>query len=240
MTTGKETTLIDFGTPVLSPIIDGAQKWIAYQQTENDGRSAIYAGQLGKTMKRVCVNCMEPMGWFQHDKTFFFRDEAHGTVNLMDASSSTQKVILQDADRSVGDVSWSSENGLLLFVESRGDHKRMYAVRLNPQTGEADRTWIPIPTGAGTPWHPRWSGDGKTIFYVSNSDGFSCIYGLPFNAKTKTFGVPFDVAHFHRQRASIDNVVPRIFNLSVADDTIYLNLGEQSSTIQLGKLANHP
>lgn len=239
-TTGKETTLIDSGTSVLSPIIDGAQKWIAYQQVESDGRSAIYTGQLGETMKRACMNCMEPMGWFQHNRTFFFRDEAHGTVNMMDASRGTVKVILQGADRSLGDINWSSENGLLLFMESRSDRKRMYAVRLNPQTGEADRTWIPIPTGAGTPWHPRWSGDGKTIFYVSNADGFSCIYGLPFDVKTKTFGTRFDVAHFHKQRASIDNVLPRIFNLSVAGDTIYLNLGEQSSTIQLGKLTNHP
>ncbi|MEZ2345549.1 protein kinase [Terriglobus sp. RCC_193] len=240
MSTGKEMTLIDSGTPVLSPIIDGTQRRIAYWQIENDGRSAIYTGQLGETMKRVCVNCMEPMGWFQHDRMFFFRDEALGTVNLMDADSGTQKVILQGADRSVGDVSWSSENSLLLFIESRSDRKRMYAVHLNPQTGEADRTWISIPTGAGTPWHPRWSGDGKTIFYVSNTDGFMCIYGLPFDERTKTPGVPFDVAHFHKQRASIDNVLPRAFNMSVAGDTIYLNLGEQSSTIQLGKLINHP
>ncbi|WP_047495743.1 protein kinase [Terriglobus sp. TAA 43] len=240
MTSGKETTLIDSGTSVLSPIIDSAQKWIAYWQIENDGRSAIYAGQLGGTMKRVCVNCMEPMGWFQHDKKFFFRDEAHGTVNMMDVLSGTQKIILQASDRSIGDVSWSSESGLLLFTESRSDRKQIYAVHLNPQTGEADPTWLLIPTGAGTPWHPRWSGDGKTIFYVSNSDGFSCVYGLSFIASTRKFGVPFDVAHFHKQRASIDNVLPRAFNMSVAGETIYLNLGEQSSTIQLGKLVNHP
>lgn len=238
--TGQESILIQAGTPVAWPIIDETGQWIAYQQVENDGSSAIYTGQRGGPMKRACTNCLEPMGWFQHDKALFFRDEKHGTVNLLNRLDGSQKVILGSSGHPIGDVSWSSENGLLLFIEEEEDRKRMYAVRLNPQTGEAETNWLAIPTGTGTPWHPRWSSDGKTIFYVSNADGFSCIYGLAFNAKTKAFGTPFDVAHFHKQRASIDNVLPRAFNLSVSGDTIYLNLGEQSSTIQLGKLTYIP
>lgn len=238
--TGQESIVIQTDTPVLWPILDETGQWIAYQQVENGGSNAIYAGKRGGTMKRVCANCLEPMGWFQQGKAFFFRDEKHGTVNLLNVIDGSQKVILEAPGRSMGDVSWSSANGLLLFIEQKEDQKRMYAVRLNPETGEAETNWLAIPIGIGTPWHPRWSGDGKTIFYVSNADGFSCIYGLPFNARTKAFGAPFDVAHFHKQRASIDNVLPRAFNLSVAGDTIYLNLGEQSSTIQLGKLASNP
>ena len=238
--TGEETAVVNAGTHVQSPILDESGSWLAYQQVENDGSSAIYAGQVGGTMKQVCGNCMDPMGWFQHDRAFFFRDGTHGTVNMMNPRDDSQKIILQEAGRSIGDVSWSSQNGLLLFIESREDRKRMYIVRLNPQTGDVESSWIPVPVGDGVPWHPRWSGDGKTIFYVSNADGFSCVYGLSFNASTKKFGTPFDVAHFHNQRASIDNVLPQVFNLSTTGDTIYLNLGEQSSTIQLGKLANRP
>jgi Tol biopolymer transport system component len=85
--------------------------------------------------------------------------------------------------------------------------------------------------------HPRWSGDGKTIFYLSMRDGFSCLWGQAFNADTgELSGPPFAVMHYHNRRNSIDVVAPRSFNLSVAGDSIYFNLGESSSSIWIGKL----
>ena len=115
----------------------------------------------------------------------------------------------------------------------------MFAVHLPHSTAKVEGRWIPIPDEGVSVEHPRWSGDGQTIFYISNSDGFSCIYGQAFSPQnSEPVGPPFAVAHFHNQRASIDNVFPMARNLSVDGDSIYFNLGEQSSTIWIGSLAN--
>ncbi len=233
---GEDTIAVNIGTPVQAPIIDQAGKWIAYQQTETDGSSAIYAGLRGGEMKRMCQNCTEPAGWFEGDHAFFYRDGRHSSIALLDPRTGARQILLQKPDASLNDVSWSSANGFAVFVESIGDRKKMYAVRLRPGSGQPVGSWLPIADEQGTPLHPRWSGDGKTIFYVSNLDGFSCIYGRSFTASSSALGPRFPVAHFHNQRASIDNVLPRVFNLSASDDTLYLNLGEQSSTIQLGAI----
>jgi Tol biopolymer transport system component len=148
-------------------------------------------------------------------------------------------VVLQEEGAALSDASWSPTNELMLFTETKGDRKQMFAVRLPRSTAKVEGKWIPISGKGVLLEHPRWSGDGRTIFYVSNSDGFSCIYGQKFSPERgELIGNPFAVAHFHNQRASIDNVFPRSRNLSVDGDSIYFNLGEQSSTIWIGSLAD--
>ena len=239
LSTGQDTTLVNLGTPVESPIIDRFGRWVAYQETESDGSSAIYAGERSGGMKQMCHNCTEPAGWFEDQHAFFYRDAVHSAVGIIDPETGQQQIILQEAGASLGDVSWSAVNGYLGFVETKLGKKRVYAVKLS-QSGQSAGKWIPISQGRGSVLHPRWAGDGKTIFYISNEDGFLCIYGRSFNEKAQTFGPAFSVSHFHNQRASIDDVVPRAFNLSAAGDSLYFNLGEQNSTIQLANLNKSP
>ncbi len=230
----RETTIVDHGTPVQSPIIDRASRWIAYQQTEGDGSSAIYAGERGGSMKRICQNCSEPSGWFEGDKAFFFRDGTH-SVSLADPRTGQQQVILTFPGASVGDVGWSATNNVMTYVLSKEAGKQIHAVHLDPATGRPVGAEVTMEAEGGTPVHPRWFDGGRGIVYVSNKDGFLCIYARHFDDRSRRFGRPFAVAHFHNQRASIDEVLPRVFNLSAEADTAYFNLGEQNSAIELGR-----
>ena len=236
--TGQETTLVDHGTPVQSPIIDRAGRWIAFQQSEGDGSSAIYAGERGGSMKRVCQNCTEPSGWFGGDKAFFFRDGTHA-VGLADPRTGRQQVILKYPGASIDDVCWSAASNVMAYVLSKNTRKQMYAIHLDPGTAQPDSAEVTIGAEGGSAIHPRWFGEGKGILYISNKDGFLCIYARDFDGISRKFGRPIAVAHFHNQRTSIDEVLPRVFNLSADGDTAYFNLGEQNSTIELGQLELH-
>jgi Tol biopolymer transport system component len=110
-------------------------------------------------------------------------------------------------------------------------------VRFPKSTASVEGKWSRITEASESSDRPRWSGDGNTIFYRSTRDGFSCLWGQTFNPDTgETSGPPFAVMHYHNRRDSIDVVAPRSFNLSVAGDSIYFNLGEASSSIWIGKL----
>jgi Tol biopolymer transport system component len=110
-------------------------------------------------------------------------------------------------------------------------------VRFPKSTASVQGKRIPITEASKSSDRPRWSGDGRTIFYVSTRDGFSCLWGQPFDPEAgEISGLPFAVMHYHNRRDSIDVVAPRSFNLSVAGDSIYFNLGESSSSIWIGKL----
>ncbi len=232
-----ETLLLSSGLPVQSPIIDRSGDLLVYEQIEH-GETAIYVKPREGPVKRVCQGCSLPSGWFDSDRGFFYRDGTPSTIRLADPRTGRSRIILQEPNASLGDATWSPANQFMLFSETRGDRKQIFAAHLPRSSAAVEGKWIPIPGNGVSPDHPRWSGDGRTIFYIANVDGFACIYGQPFSPEAGTvIGKPFNVAHFHNQRASIDNVAGRAFNLSVDGDTVYFNLGEQSSTIWIGSFA---
>ena len=110
-------------------------------------------------------------------------------------------------------------------------------MRFPKLTGRATGEWIPITDEEFNGDRARWSGDGKTVFFLSNRDGSLCVWGQHFEPKTgKVRGHPFAVVHFHNSRISPETVMPNSFELSVCGDTVYLNLGEVSASIWTGVL----
>ena len=237
---GAESLLLSSGLPTRSPLINPAGNLMVYEQSDPDGPS-LYAktdirGPTGQ-VKRLCHGCSLPSGWFNTDQAFFYRDGLPSTIHMADPRSGATHTVLEETGASLDDATWSPANQHLLFTETNGGVKRIFAARLPQATAKVTGKWILIPDAGVSPQHARWSGDGRTIVYVSNSDGFTCIYGWSFSPeKDQVIGRPFPIAHFHNARASIDNVFPRSFNLSVDRDSVFFNLGEQTSTIWTGQL----
>jgi hypothetical protein len=45
---------------------------------------------------------------------------------------------------------------------------------------------------------PMWSRDGKILYFNSNRDGFTCLWGVRVDSATgKRAGAPYPVKHFH-------------------------------------------
>jgi len=114
------------------------------------------------------------------------------------------------------------------------------AVRNQPQGLE---TTLYVMTAAGGPWiritddqhfvdKPRWSPDGKTIYFVSGRSGFFNVWGIRFDsAKGKPVGHPFSVTALN----SLSLVVPRHITgsagLSLPQDRLVLPLTHESVSI---------
>jgi serine/threonine protein kinase len=237
----SEILLVTPGIPSQSPIVDKTGQLLAYEQTDLSNEGTSICTRVGESpVRRLCQGCSAPSGWFNSDQAFFYRDGMPSIIKMADPRTGATRIVLQEDGAALSDASWSPVNELMLFIETKGDRKQMFAVRLPRATANVEGRWIPIPDKGITVEHPRWSGDGRTIFYSSNSDGFTCIYGQAFSPeKGAVVGKPFSVAHFHNGRASIDNVFPRARTLSVDGNSIYFNLGEQLSTIWIGSVRGH-
>ena len=160
---------------------------------------------------------------------------------MTDRQTGEQRTVLKENGASLSEASWSPQNEYLLFTQTNegGEGKQIFAVHFPKSTASAEAKWISITKASEWSDRPRWSGDGKTVFYLSTRDGFSCLWGQNFDPEAgETRGPPFAIMHFHNPRTSIEVVAPRSFNLSVTGDTLYFNLGEYNSSIWIGRLNN--
>lgn len=235
--TGAESPFSFSAKGLYSPIVDDAGDTMVFEAQENS-RPAIFVATRGRPDRKLCSDCSNPMDWFEDGKTFFFREGASSSIRLMDVRTGIPREVVPANVAVLSQASWSPENEYLLFTETRqGGGKRVFAVRFPRADRSVVGKKIPVTDADEGSDQARWSGDGKTIFYISTRDGFKCIWGRAFDPRTGALkGPAFPVAHYHKPGASIDIVVPRSFNMSVAGDTIFFDLGEYTSSIWVGSL----
>ena len=65
--------------------------------------------------------------------------------------------------------------------------------------------WLQISEGNDSDdREPYWAPDGKRIYYLSDRDGFRCIWARPVDPVTaQRVGPSYPVAHFHHAQRSI-------------------------------------
>lgn len=235
MRSGTESLFLSSDVDKLSPIVDDAGETIAFEEREVGGPS-VFTLTRGQPAKKLCTGCSNPTGWFDGDRGILYRDGVPSKIKMVDPNTRETKIVLEADATSLNDASWSPENQYLLFTASRdGRTKQVFAVLFPKSTQVVTGEWIPITSESEFSERPRWSGDGRTIFYLSTRDGFSCVWGQHFDTQSgNATSKPFAVMHYHSPRFSLARVVSRSFNLSVSGDSIYLNVGETNSSIWTG------
>ena len=236
-TTGMERTLPFKEPSKYAPIIDDAGTTVAYEAAEK-GVHGIWVATLGGMHRLLCSDCRNPTGWIGDGKTILYGNSAFTEVRVQDVATGKPRIILSVPGGTVQDAEWSPESRFILFTVLRpGSNGQVFAARFSPGGNAADSHWVEI-TGA-TDWSrkPRWSGDGKTIYYLSNRDGNWCVWGQHFDPVIgRATGDAFPVQHFHDQKSTPAAINADGLNLSGTGESLYLNVLETGGTIWLGKL----
>jgi len=91
--------------------------------------------------------------------------------------------------------------------------------------------WIRITDGKHWDDKPRWSPDGKTIYFVSGRGGFFNVWGIRFDAvKGKPVGDPFQVTLFESPSLMVPTNIPPV-ELSLTQEKLVLTIAEVSGSI---------
>jgi Tol biopolymer transport system component len=95
----------------------------------------------------------------------------------------------------------------------------------------AGGSWIRITDGKQWDDKPRWSPDGRTIYYLSERRGFINVWGVHFDpAKSRSQSEPFQVTSFETPTLMIPKNAAAV-DISLAEDRLVLPLAQTSGNI---------
>ncbi len=220
---------------VLSP--DGST--VAFHSDHRDN-SPIYAvPAAGGVPKKICTSCGRPIEWFP-DRTKLLFDSGGAQrreVYLLDVATGQQKLLLQHADRPLSTPRLSPDGRSLLFTLQRpAGARRLY---LAPFSGELvpEKEWTLLIDGSNYERQPFWAPSGNLIYFLSERDGFRCIWAQRVEIATRqAIGAPFAAQHMHQTRYSLQPI-PDVasIGLSVAGGQLFYASFELQSNIWLAE-----
>ena len=111
--------------------------------------------------------------------------------------------------------------------------RRIFIAPYHGATLIPESQWLPITDGQDMDRYASWSPDGNLLYFISEREGFRCIWAQRLDPATKRpTAEPFPVQHFHTSRRSLMTIGNPIYmSLSVSVDKLVFSMVERTSNI---------
>jgi len=123
--------------------------------------------------------------------------------------------------------------------QARVDSKRQVFVARYTGQWIPQESWIAVTDGSGLDREPRWSADGNQIYFLSDRDGFRCIWARKLDPRTKQpVGSIYPVMHSHNPGQSL-LLVPNTGNVGITPvgaNKLIFAMGELTGNLWLAQL----
>lgn len=169
-------------------------------------------------------------------------------IDALDIST-TQRTPLLKAPRqtTLSEASFSPGDRWILFLaETPPEPARIYVAPAPPQPAPVyvappqGGEWLPISDGSAKVDQPRFSPDGRLIYFTLDHDGFRGIWAVRFDPQTGgVLSQPFPVFDPRAPRLSLLAVNRSALEIAVARDKLVTILCESTSDIWMGDLVHH-
>jgi serine/threonine protein kinase/WD40 repeat protein len=235
--TKLEHSIQPAGADVHSPLIDDDGTTIAFESWEND-RPAVFLSSKGSPAKALCSDCRISAGWFNGTEGLFIADGVLSTISLYDLKTAKRTPVLSAAKSTVAQATWSPASQMLLFTASLDSiHSQVFTARFSGEERKLAGEWHAITEPSQNVILPRWSGDGRTIFYLADQINSIRLWGRRFDPTTgRATGDAFVVRNFRGKEFTPETITRESLNMSVAGDQIFMNIAQISSRVWMGKL----
>ncbi|MCZ2151477.1 MAG: hypothetical protein LC126_27355 [Bryobacterales bacterium] len=218
-----------------SPIFSRDGSTLAYLREAGGGKGiAVEIAASGGARRDVpCGGCMRLFSFSPDGNTILYgargaeADRMYSrTLNL---ATGENRALAGEAE-GIANADWSPDGRFIALTSlDRGVHRIM--VMPTGRTGGP----VPITDGFSFSDNPRWSPDGKLLYFFSDEDMFRCLYAVRINPTTGGgMGPSWAVHHFHQAQRSPYGVSPDEQSLVIRPDAAYLTVEEARGGIWVG------
>jgi len=248
---GKERQLAESPAEETMPRISPDGSLVSYAVRSAGSESMAFDIYLvatkGGPRQKLCDGCRHPLGWSRDNKILFVQGERRGAfaIDMMNVATGEVGHCLQSSEFHLFLADLTDEGRWLTFVAFERDalpsHPQVLAAPIQVDRPSNESDWIRITNDQHWNDKPHWSPDGNRIYFVSDRDGFACLWSQALEPHTKRpVGPPLALHHIHQLRRSILNVGYSLMDIAVAPDKIVLNLGELTGNIWITRLEDQP
>jgi Tol biopolymer transport system component len=237
---GKDTVLAtspsEFDSPKITP--DGSK--LAYAVSSPDW--AIHVVSSTGAEDKVYRNGGPPRAFSADGSKLLFEAKSCSPycVGLLDLSTGKTQELIRHPKLALYPESFSPDGEWVAFQARPVDNdssRTIYITRYHDGNVGGPDTWVPVTDGTHMDREVKWAPDGGMLYFLSERDGFRCIWAERLDRKTKhPVGEPFPVYHFHHSQQSLTSLgSPGKVGLSVTGDGLLFSLAETTGNIWLAR-----
>jgi hypothetical protein len=239
LATRRDVVIASSRKNLLNPSISADGSSVVFWELEKDlTRASVFAvASNGGIPEKLCEMCGPPTALSSDGGLALLQNpEAPGqgeAIAVFDMRLRRQMQLIRPqspatilyAGRFSPDSRWVSFHAALRDSAMR---KIFIATGANPGA-----QWIPVTDGTALDREAHWSPGGDILYFLSDRDGFRCVWARRLSRTRQPISDPFAVQHFHHARLSLEGDAgrPDAAGLSVARDRLIVALRELTGNI---------
>ena len=209
---------------------DGAR--VLFRVNEDSRLNLYVAPAAGGMAEKICEGSGNSPSW-SSDGSEVLYDYVQGRwhVGLFEPASGRKTTLLGHPKHDLFQTRFSPDDRWISFIHARAsDHWQVMVASFRGSREIPESEWIAVTDGSAWDARPRWSPNGGLLYFISDRDGFRCIWARRLDpVSRKPSGPPFAVYHFHNSRRLLSDIP--FLGLDVARDKLVFNVVESTGNI---------
>lgn len=232
----KEETVFSEPGVETEPHISSDGTLIAADETSPTGVDGVKGTRVFRIedgMSREVPNTATSWAFSHDDRRLLVSNDYHD-VRAVDLRSGVEVFRFVHPGRTLYQPSFAPDDGFIV-VESQASalqDSRLFIVPIHLDVPEKADQWIAIDHRSLWDDKPRWSPGGTFLYFLSDRDGWLCLWGQRLLPDSKRpVGEPVAVLHFHNSRLDLRNEGFAMLEIGISRDKAVFGIGELRGNI---------